>query len=191
MRADMDALPKLEKLGIQTVADLREKPLAFLQQHFGKSGNWYYQIVRGIDERSVQPDRPRKSVGAEDTFAVGIFALDAARAELAPLAERVWRHCEAKHLSGRTVTLKVKFTDFQQVTRSRTLPRLLLGANEMLEVAQTMLADLFPTAKGIRLLGWDTVIFGRHGHISGKGFVVDISETSPFLESVDDYIDRR
>ena len=144
---------KMERLGIETGADLREKPLAFLQQHFGKSGIWYYQIARGIDERSVQPDRPRKSVGAEDTLAVDIFALDAARAELAPLTEKVWRHCEAKHLSGRTVTLKVKFTDFQQVTRSRTLPRLVLGADEMLEVAQTMLADLFPVVKGIRLLG--------------------------------------
>jgi DNA polymerase IV len=142
---------KMERLG--TGADLREKPLAFLQQHFGKSGNWYYQIARGIDERSVQPNRPRKSVGAEDTFAVDIFALDAARAELAPLTEKVWRHCEANHLSGRTVTLKVKFTDFHQVTRSRTLPRLVLGADEMLEVAQTMLADLFPVVKGIRLLG--------------------------------------
>ncbi|MBZ9805756.1 DNA polymerase IV [Mesorhizobium sp. ES1-6] len=144
---------KMERLGIETGGDLREKPLAFLQQHFGKSGIWYYQIARGIDERSVQADRPRKSVGAEDTFAVDIFALDAARAELAPLTEKVWRHCEAKHLSGRTVTLKVKFTDFQQVTRGRTLPRLVLGADEMLEVAQTMLADLFPVVKGIRLLG--------------------------------------
>jgi DNA polymerase-4 len=140
-------------LGIETGADLREKPLEFLEQHFGKSGSWYYRIARGIDERSVQPDRPRKSVGAEDTFAVDIFDPDAARAELAPLAEKVWRHCDAKQLSGRTVTLKVKFADFQQITRSRTLPRLVQGADEMLEIARTMLADLFPFEKGVRLLG--------------------------------------
>lgn len=144
---------KMERLGIETGADLREKPLEFLQQQFGKSGSWYYQIARGIDERPVQPNRPRKSVGAEDTFAADIIDLDAARAELVPLAEKVWRHCETKEISGRTVTLKVKFADFQQITRSRTLPRLVLGAGEMLDVAQTLLTDLFPVEKGIRLIG--------------------------------------
>lgn len=83
---------KMQRLGIETGADLREKPLTFLQEHFGKSGDWYYRIARGIDDRPVQPNRPRKSVGAEDTFAADIFDLDAARVELVPLAEKVWRH---------------------------------------------------------------------------------------------------
>jgi DNA polymerase-4 len=144
---------KMQRLGIETGSDLREKPLIFLQEHFGKSGSWYFRIARGIDERPVQPNRPRKSVGAEDTFAADIFDLDAARAELVPLAEKVWRHCEAKEISGRTVTLKVKFADFQQITRSRTLPSLIGGADEMIEVSQSMLADLFPVEKAIRLLG--------------------------------------
>ena len=144
---------KMGRLGIESGADLREKPLTFLQEHFGKSGSWYYRISRGIDERPVQPNRPRKSVGAEDTFSVDLFAFDAARAELAPLAEKVWRHCEVKKISGRTVTLKVKYADFQQITRSRTLPRLISGTDEMMAVSQSMLADLFPVEKGIRLLG--------------------------------------
>ncbi|WP_244640921.1 DNA polymerase IV [Pelagibacterium lentulum] len=144
---------KMERLGIVTGTDLREKSLAFLQEHFGKSGGWYYRISRGIDERPVQPNRPRKSVGAEDTFMTDIFDLDAARAELAPLAEKVWRHCEAKEITGRTVTLKVKFADFQQITRSRTLPTHVRGVDEMIEVSHSMLADLFPVEKGIRLLG--------------------------------------
>lgn len=144
---------KMERLGVETGADLRGKPLDFLRQHFGKSGSWYYRIARGIDERPVQPDRPRKSVGAEDTFAVDLFDLDGARAELASLAEKVWRHCEAKQIAGRTVTLKVKFADFKQITRSRTLPRPVTGADGMLDVARAMLADLFPVEKGIRLLG--------------------------------------
>ncbi|MGE3877368.1 MAG: DNA polymerase IV, partial [Parvibaculaceae bacterium] len=80
---------KMQRLGIETGADLREKALTFLQEHFGKSGSWYYRISRGIDERPVQPNRRRKSVGAEDTFEVDIFDLDAARAELVPLAEKV------------------------------------------------------------------------------------------------------
>lgn len=111
---------KMQRLGIVTGADLREKSLMFLRDNFGKSGAWYYGISRGIDERPVQPDRPRKSIGAEDTFAVDIFDLEAAEAELGLLAEKVWRHAANKQISGRTVTLKVKYADFQQITRSRT-----------------------------------------------------------------------
>ena len=144
---------KMQRLGIKTGADLREKALTFLQEHFGKSGSWYYRISRGIDERPVQPNRPRKSVGAEDTFAVDIFDLDAARAELVPLAEKVWRHCEAKEISGRTVTLKVKFADFQQITRSRTLPQPVDGSAQIVSTANSMVTELFPVTKGIRLLG--------------------------------------
>ena len=144
---------KMERLGILTGADLREKPLEVLQQHFGKSGGWYYQIARGIDERPVQPNRERKSVGAEDTFAEDIFEREVAGAELVSLAEKVWRHCEAKGLTGRTVTLKVKFADFQQITRSRTLTRTVDGSAEMTEIARTLLAAVFPVTKGIRLLG--------------------------------------
>jgi DNA polymerase-4 len=144
---------KMQRLCIKTGADLREKALTFLQEHFGKSGSWYYRISRGIDERPVQPNRPRKSVGAEDTFAVDIFDLDAARAELMPLAEKVWRHCEAKEISGRTVTLKVKFADFQQITRSRTLPQPVDGSAQIVSTANSMVTELFPVTKGIRLLG--------------------------------------
>lgn len=144
---------KMERLGILTGADLKAKPLDFLQANFGKSGGWYYRISRGNDERPVQPDRPRKSVGVEDTFMVDIFNLEAARSELIPLAEKVWRHCEAKQISGRTVTLKVKFADFQQITRSRTLTRAIRGEIELQQVAQVLLGDVFPTTKGIRLLG--------------------------------------
>jgi len=95
----------------------------------------------------------RKSVGAEDTFAQDIFELDAAKAELAPLAEKVWQHCDGKQITGRTVTLKVKFSDFQQITRSRTLSMVVTGHDEMLGVARALLTDVFPVTKGIRLLG--------------------------------------
>ncbi|GLK70182.1 hypothetical protein ACFSKM_01825 [Ancylobacter dichloromethanicus] len=77
--------------------------------------------ARGIDERPVEPDRPRKSVGAENTFATDIFEPEAARAELLPLAAKVWRNCEAHGICGRTVMLKVKYADFQQITRSQTV----------------------------------------------------------------------
>ena len=144
---------KMERLGILTGGDLRKKPLAFLQQHFGKSGAWYYRISRGIDERPVQPDRQRKSVGAEDTFAVDVFDLEAARAEITPLVAKVWRHCEAKSLRGRTVTLKVKYADFQQITRSRTIGVAPGSAADVETIAFSLLEAVFPTEKGIRLIG--------------------------------------
>jgi DNA polymerase-4 len=144
---------KMERLGILTGADLKAKSLPFLQEHFGKSGAWYYKIARGIDERPVQPNRPRKSIGVEDTFAADIFDLDAARAELAPLVAKVWSHCEAKQLRGRTVTVKVKYADFQQITRSRTVGAAITAGEEIASIARSLLDPLFPTEKGIRLLG--------------------------------------
>jgi len=144
---------KMERLDIFTGADLKAKSLAFLQQHFGKSGAWYYNIARGIDHRSVQPDRPPKSVGVEDTFTIDIFDLEAARAEITPLAAEVWRRCESKGLQGRTVTLKVTYTDFQKITRSRTAVAPFAAADELESAARALLDPLFPSAKGIRLLG--------------------------------------
>src|SRR2546427_3201661 len=106
--------------GIHTGADLRAQPLDFLQRHFGKSGAFYYWISRGVDERPVRADRVRKSVGAENTFLTDLFALGEARDALRPIIEKVWRHCEATTTWGRTVTLKVKYADFHQITRSLT-----------------------------------------------------------------------
>ena len=144
---------KMETLRILTGADLKAKSLSWLQEHFGKSGAWYYNISRGIDHRAVQPDRPRKSVGVEDTFTVDIFDLEAARAEIALLAAEVWRRGESKGLHGRTVTLKVTYADFQKITRSRTAIAPIATADELESAARALLDPLFPTAKGIRLLG--------------------------------------
>ncbi|MBZ9719342.1 DNA polymerase IV [Mesorhizobium sp. AD1-1] len=143
---------KMEALGIETGADLKSKSLAFLQQHFGKSGLWYYQISRAIDERGVEPDRPRKSIGAEDTFAADMFDLNASLAEIKPLVAKVWGYCEGKGIRGRTVTLKVKFADFQQITRSRTVA-MPIELSDFEHLAADLLESVFPVRKGIRLLG--------------------------------------
>nr|WP_323009808.1 DNA polymerase IV [Paracoccus sp. (in: a-proteobacteria)] len=144
---------KMECLGILTGADLRAKSAEFLREHFGKSGGWYYRVSRGIDNRPVEPNRERKSIGAEDTFDEDIFMLDIARAEIAALSAKVWRSCEANGLSGRTVTLKVKYADFQQITRSRTAELAIQNGKDLESVASQLLTALFPTEKGIRLLG--------------------------------------
>ena len=157
---------KMERLGVLTGADLKAKSLAFLQEHFGKSGAWYYNISRGVDDRPVRPDRERKSVGAEDTFMTDLFDLDAARAENSPLIDKVWRHCEAKDLHGRSVTLKVKYADFQIITRSRTEATAFSSPGEIVATVQSLLDPLFPTAKGIRLLG---VTLSSFGDETGSG----------------------
>jgi len=144
---------KMRRLGIETGADLKAKPLMFLIDHFGKSGPYFYGIARGIDARQVRPDRMRKSVGAEDTFTVDISDLDLATSELRPLAEKVWSYCNAKGFSGKTVTVKVKYSDFTQATRSRTNPLPYAGVDDILGAANVLLAGVYPFKRPVRLLG--------------------------------------
>jgi DNA polymerase IV len=144
---------KMNRLGIKTGFDLREQTLAFLQQHFGKPGPYYYWIARGVDERPVRADRIRKSLGAENTFSADIFAFEAACAVLQPIIEKVWRTCEGAEIRGRTVTVKVKYADFQQITRSRTGQALFSTRAEIEQLSYALLKPLFPVTKGIRLLG--------------------------------------
>jgi DNA polymerase IV len=143
---------KMNRLGIHTGLDLRACELPFLVKTFGKAGRFYYWIARGVDERPVRPDRIRKSIGTETTFSEDLTSFDAMREVLTDLAAKVWRHCEATGMRGRTVTLKVKYFDFQIITRSRTLPA---AANErdIGEVGVELLAHLTPFVKGVRLLG--------------------------------------
>ena len=144
---------RMNGLGIETGRDLRAQTLPFLQQHFGKSGTHYYWIARGIDERRVRPDRIRKSVGAENTFSDDLFNSGEAEIELQPIIAKVWRYCEKAGIRGRTVTLKVKYADFQQITRSRTLPQPVASEAEIAETVENLMQPLFPVTRGIRLLG--------------------------------------
>ena len=94
-----------------------ETALEFLRQHFGKVGPYYFSLARGIDERPVCPDRARKSIGAETTFNADLFTAEEARVALEPLIAKVWSYCEGSTIRGRTATLKVKFSDFELITR--------------------------------------------------------------------------
>jgi DNA polymerase IV len=144
---------KMERLGIRTGGDLRARSLPFLEQHFGKAGPYYYWLARGIDERPVCADRVRKSIGAENTFNADLFTLAEVRAALNPIVAKVWRCCEETALRGRTVTLKVKYADFHQVTRSRTGQAPFATQAAVLATVNTLLDSVFPVSKGIRLLG--------------------------------------
>ncbi|ASS56431.1 DNA polymerase IV [Rhizobium leguminosarum] len=144
---------KMRRLGIETGADLKARSLDFLIDNFGKSGPYFYGIARGFDERQVKPDRVRKSVGAEDTFREDIFACDPAREGIQPLIEKVWDYCDANRIKAKTVTLKVKYSDFKQITRNCTVATSFSSISEIEDAIERLLAAIFPTTKGIRLLG--------------------------------------
>ena len=144
---------KMALLGIETGLDLRAQTLAFLQQHFGKAGSYYYWAARGVDERPVRADRIRKSVGAENTFPADLFIYEAARDALREIIDKVWGYCERAGTRGRTVTLKVKFANFRQITRSRTGQTQIKTRSELEELGNALLESLFPVTKGVRLLG--------------------------------------
>ncbi len=144
---------KMARLGIQTGLDLRAQTQTFLQQHFGKAGSYYYWVARGMDERPVRADRIRKSVGAEKTFTADIFTYEAARDALREIVDKVWGYCEGSGLRGRTITLKVKFSNFQQITRSRTGQMQIRTRSELEQLGNALLEPLFPVARGVRLLG--------------------------------------
>ncbi len=144
---------RMNRLGIHTGLDLRAQSLAFLQENFGKSGPYYYWIARGVDERPVRADRIRKSVGAETTFAQDLTSFDAMREQVHPLVEKVWAYCETSGVRGRTVTLKVKYADFQQITRSRSFPEFVASRDILEGAALDLLSQLLPMPNGVRLLG--------------------------------------
>jgi len=144
---------RMEALGIRTGLDLRARTPEFLRQHFGRNGPYYHAIARGVDHRPVRPDRARKSVGAEDTFARDLRTFEALAAELAPLSVKVWDHCARAGLRGRTVTLKVKYDDFRQITRAASTPRAVAGAAELEDRARDLLRGVLPPRRPVRLLG--------------------------------------
>jgi DNA polymerase-4 len=143
---------KMNDLGIYIGADLRLKSLTFLQQHFGKSGSWYYAIARGEDHRPVVPDRPRKSSGSETTFLEVLVDPAAVEAGVQAMVDDVWAWCEKAQSFGQTVTVKIKFADFRQVTRSRTLSAPATTVVVLLETSIALVRMIYPLALGIRLV---------------------------------------
>ena len=146
---------RMAALGIETGADLRERGEAFLVQHFGKAGAHFHRISLGIDDRPVVPDRPRKSAGSETTFDADLTEHEDLVSALDPLVADVWdwRERAGPDGAGRTVTVKAKYADFEQVTRSRTLPGPVKDRREMAEVAAGLVGSLFPLRRPVRLLG--------------------------------------
>ena len=143
---------KMHQLGIFTGLDLKNKSLEFLEKHFGKSGTFYYHVVRGIHNGQVRSNHIAKSVAAEHTFNENltseIFMLEKLERIAAELERRLKKH----NISGKTVTLKIKYSDFSQQTRSKTLPYFISDKALMLETAKELLFQE-RMKESVRLLG--------------------------------------
>ncbi len=144
---------KMARLGIVTGADLKAKSLDFLKAHFGKSAQYFYDLSRGIDERPVNPNRERKSLSKETTFADDLHDLESLASAVTSLAEQVWDITEAKDIHGRTLVLKVKYADFEQITRSKSVVGGITSKAQFSGIAEGLLKALFPLTKAIRLVG--------------------------------------
>ncbi|HYH55066.1 MAG TPA: DNA polymerase IV [Anseongella sp.] len=152
---------KMKQMGLHTGADLKKLAEHEMVRHFGKTGKFYFKIVRGIDDREVQPYREIKSLSAEDTFARDIVDPESLRIELGKLAEKVAWRMEKHNLKGRTLTLKLKFSDFRLITRSRSLPGPFEDAAAISAAAGQLLLHADLEGKAVRLLGVSISNFER------------------------------
>ncbi len=144
---------KMKAMGLHTGADLKKLSEAQMIHHFGKTGKFYYQIVRGIDDRAVQPHRETKSVSVEDTYQEDLTTKEAMLAELEILSRRLAERLQRSGLKGRTVTVKFKFHDFTIMTRSHSLETLINENTAVTGTAKEILDKTDLTGKKIRLLG--------------------------------------
>lgn len=144
---------KMKRLGIETGADLKAQSIASLAQHFGSSAEWYFSIARGIDDRPVNPSRERKSSGSETTFDRDLTDPAEIEAGVLAMADDVAAWCSARQQFGRTVTVKAKYADFRQVTRSRTQPLSVRDPSDLRATAIELIRTLYPLEQGVRLVG--------------------------------------
>jgi len=160
---------KMETLGVRTGADLKKWDEIDLVKQFGKAGHHYYRIARGVDNRAVKPNRIRKSIGKERTFSEDVSDLDWIYRFLAQLAEKIAESMGSLNASGKTITLKVRYKNFETVTRSITLHHFTNSSNEIAEVAQKLLIDTEAGSREVRLLGISVSALNlKEGGVIGK-----------------------
>ncbi|MGN7787834.1 DNA polymerase IV [Niabella sp. 22666] len=144
---------RMKAMGLHTGADLKKLSETEMIQYFGKPGKFYYQIVRGIDNREVQPHRETKSVSVEDTYQEDLVDRETMVPELSILTERLAKRLQRSGLRGKTVTVKFKFHDFTLITRSLSVHSFMNGTEEIQQAVLTILNNAPVDGKRIRLLG--------------------------------------
>ena len=143
---------KMYQLGIFTGVELKSKSLEFLEKHFGKSGTFYYNVVRGIHNSLVKSNRITKSVAAEHTFDVNLSSEVFMMEQLEIIAIALEKRLKKHNVAGKTITLKIKYSDFTQQTRSKTLPYFIADKTLILEVIKELLYQE-RMKDSVRLLG--------------------------------------
>ncbi|GAL62179.1 DNA polymerase IV [Algibacter lectus] len=143
---------KMYQKGIFTGMDLKQKSIEFLDEHFGKSGSYYYNVVRGIHTSEVKPNRIRKSLAAERTFSENLSSEVFMMEKLEQISEEVTKRLLKSKVAGKTVTLKIKYSDFSLQTRSKTLPYYISDKDIILETAKDLLYQE-KMSNSVRLLG--------------------------------------
>lgn len=182
----------LERLQIRTIGELRRMPLATLNELFGASGQHYWQLSHGIDDRRVVPDREAKSISSETTFAEDIDDIEVLRAWLVELVEQVARRLRRHDIRGRTVELKVRFSDFQTITRSMTLARSTSITQQLLDAAVELLTKRLPARHlPVRLLGFGVSKLDGSGKSQQTLFDQPDSERQQELDRVADKITEK
>jgi DNA polymerase-4 len=154
---------KMKSLGLNNGADLKKLTEGELKKHFGKSGAFFYNIVRGIDDREVRPHRETKSIGAEDTFPFDLTVLEDMQDELLKLTKTVHNRLLQHGLKARTITLKIKYHDFRIVTRSHSFAEVADERELIYGTACRLLEATEPEKSKIRLLGISLSNFSQPG----------------------------
>ena len=144
---------KMRQIGIFTGRDLKTYTREDLTIRFGKAGSYYYDIARAIDNRQVNPNRIRKSIGAENTYSKDLVRMEDVQRRLEDIAEKVAERMERAEAKGKTLTLKVKFHDFQVITRSRTITDWIAGKEDIMALVPQLLEQAELETFRIRLLG--------------------------------------
>lgn len=144
---------RMKRLGIQVGADLRCQTIEFLREHFGKSSDYLFNAARGVDNRQVRSDRLRKSVGRERTFQQDLQSESDLKNALGDIIASAWERIEKSGAMGRTVTLKMKYADFRQITRARSVDYYIDGRDQFSQIAYELLDQLLPVSLGVRLMG--------------------------------------
>lgn len=144
---------KMESLGIVTGQDLRDKPIEFLQEHFGKSARYYYWAARGHDERPVESHHERRSISVEDTFLTDLLEASELLEAIDRIARVLWLRMQNAQAYGRTLTLKIKFADFKQITRSQSQQAPIKSEAMVCTMSRELLRAQLPLRMGARLLG--------------------------------------
>ena len=182
---------RFEGLGIQTIGQLRHVPIELLKEHFGKIGEHVWRLSNGIDERHVVPDRDAKSISHETTFVTDVTDVDVLKSCLMALTEQVGRRLRRQGLSGRTVQIKVRYDNFDTITRSRSLGEATNTTNEIWKAAADMLAMKLPRrALSIRLIGVGVSNIGPDGLKQASLFDED-RELDRSIDRISDQIKDR